>query len=71
MKFAEWIVEAQANFSEFNSDNHERLEGKRECLFDTELRKNFMKVREKAEEAEMTAWTGKSLLGCQACSNVG
>ena len=60
---------------EFNSDDHERLEGEREWLFDTELRKNFMKAKEKAEEAEMSAWVAvarkQSLLGCRACGDVG
>ena len=51
MRFAEWTVEALVNFAASSILMiTKRLEGEKEWLFDTELRKDFMRARKKAEE---------------------
>jgi hypothetical protein len=54
MKFAEWTMEALMTSSVLAITKG--WSGKEKSLFDTELRKNFMKARARAEEAEMGAW---------------
>jgi hypothetical protein len=57
MKFAEWTIEAVMNFMASSVLMITKSwSGKEKSLFDTELRKNFMKARETAEEADMSAW---------------
>lgn len=56
MKFAEW-TEAVMDFTASSVLMITKgWSGKEKSLFDTELWKSFMKVRETAEEADMSAW---------------
>ena len=76
MKFAEWSMEALMDFTASSVLMIAKgWSGKEKWLFDAELRKNFMKAREKAEEAEMRAWVAvarkQSLLGPRACDDMG
>jgi hypothetical protein len=76
MKSAEWTIEAVMNFMASSVLVITKgWSGKEKSLFDTELRKNFMKARKTAEEADMGTWVAvarkQSLVGSRACGDVG
>ena len=57
MKFAEWTIEAVMNFVASSALVIAKgWSGEEKSLFDTELRKNFTKAKETAEEADVGAW---------------